>query len=78
MLLMKTYAGCLRVHGMKTKHDSQKRLAWSRAEVAAMLGLSLSGIDRLIRHGKLRTIRMGFRRLIPHHELEHLLGSDRR
>ena len=72
------YAACLRVHGMKMKHDSQKqRLAWSRAEVAAMLGLSLSGIDRLIRHGKLRTIRMGCRRLIPHHELEQLLGSDR-
>ena len=54
---------------------NQDRLAFSRSEVADMLGVSLATIERMIHAGKLRAIRVGRRRiLVPRTELERLLG----
>ena len=51
------------------------RLAFSRSEIAAMLGVSLATIERMIHAGKLRAVRVGRRRiLVPRTELERLLG----
>ncbi len=51
-----------------------ERLAYSKGEVAKILGVSLSTIGRMIHAGKLRAVRVGRRRiLVPRTELERLL-----
>ena len=53
------------------------RLAFAKSEIATMLGVSASTIHRMIRKGKLRSIRVGHRRiLIPREEVQRLLRSD--
>ncbi len=55
-----------------------ERLAYSKGEVAKMLGVSLSTIDRMVRDEKLRTIHVGKRRvLIPREEVQRLLDPKR-
>jgi excisionase family DNA binding protein len=48
------------------------RLAYSLAESEALSGLSRSTLYRLIVAGKLRTVQLGRRRLVPRSELEQL------
>lgn len=52
------------------------RLAHSPAEAAAQLGVSRQFIYTLIRQGRLRTVTLGTRRLIPHSVLLELLEED--
>jgi excisionase family DNA binding protein len=49
------------------------RLAFSTQETAQVLGLSLTTIRRLIRKGRLRTVRGIRHRMIPRSEIDRLL-----
>ena len=54
-----------------------ERLAFSKTEVAALFGISLPTVERMIQKGDLHTIRVGQRRiLIPKIEIERLLQGD--
>ena len=50
------------------------RLAYSIAEAAAVTSLSRATLYRLISSGKLRTVTVGARRLIPATEIQRLCG----
>ena len=52
------------------------RAAFSLAEVSGLTGLSISGLYLLINRGKLRSARVGGRRLVPREALEELLNSS--
>jgi excisionase family DNA binding protein len=47
----------------------------SKADAARALGLSVRSVDRAIRSGELRSIRIGRRRLVPRAELARLAAS---
>lgn len=52
-----------------------ERATYSMVEAAEITGLSVSSVQRWIRRGELRSIRVGHRVLIPRTELEqHLVG----
>jgi excisionase family DNA binding protein len=51
------------------------RAAFSLAEVSGLTGLSISGLYLLINRGKLRSARVGGRRLIPREALQELLAT---
>jgi excisionase family DNA binding protein len=51
------------------------RAAFSLAEVSGLTGLSISGLYQLINRGKLRSVRVGGRRLVRREALEELLNS---
>jgi excisionase family DNA binding protein len=51
------------------------RAAFSLAEVSGLTGLSISGLYLLLNRGKLRSARIGGRRLVPRDALEELLNT---
>ncbi len=53
-----------------------QRLAWSLAEVAALLGVSLPTVKRKAKNGDVRTMKFGRRRLVPDEELQRLLKGE--
>lgn len=54
------------------------RQAFSKAEVASLLGISLATVERMIGRKELRAVRLGQRRIIiPHDELDRLLASGK-
>ena len=55
--------------------DEVVRLAYSMPEAARSLGVSLATIKILVSQGKLRTVRVGRRVLIPTSALEELLAQ---
>lgn len=58
--------------------NSVNRQAFSKAEVASLLGISLATVDRMIGRNQLRAIRLGQRRIIiPHDELDRVLTSEK-
>jgi len=52
-----------------------ERLAYSRDEVAKMLGVSTPMVDGLIKSGELRHLRIGARYLIPKAALDAYIGK---
>jgi excisionase family DNA binding protein len=50
-------------------------LARSLDEAARLLGVSRRHLERLIGDGRLRSVRLGRRRVIPHDALEDLLAD---
>ncbi len=52
-----------------------EKLAASVPETAAMTGLSRSGIYNLLTSGKLRSVTVGSRRLIPMSAIRELIGE---
>ena len=50
-----------------------ERLAYSRRQGAVALGVSVPLVDRLIADGKIRSIKLGDRRLIPAEEINRVL-----
>lgn len=57
---------------MQTHQTPVSRLTLSIRESAYALGISERGLYNLIDGGKLKTIRLGRRRLVPREELERL------
>jgi excisionase family DNA binding protein len=57
---------------MQEQQTSVSRLTLSIRESAYALGISQRGLYNLIDGGKLKTIRLGRRRLVPREELERL------
>jgi excisionase family DNA binding protein len=53
-----------------------ERLAYSLAEAEAASGISRSSLYNLIAAGKLKTIQLGRRRLVPREELERLCSLN--
>lgn len=53
-----------------------ERLAYSTAEAAESIGVSRQHVYNLIRHGSLRTVTLGKRRLVPRSALLELLGES--
>src|SRR6266498_788093 len=51
-----------------------KRLAYRPSEVAAMVGMSKSGVRNMIRRGTLRAVRWDGRWLVPASAIEEKLG----
>lgn len=49
------------------------RMALGVAETAALLGVSRTTVHALLRSGRLRSVKIGARRLIPVAEVERLL-----
>lgn len=60
---------------MKHTETVGERWAYSVREVADRLGLGLATVERLVRHGKLASRRIGRRRLIPASAVEALLAD---
>jgi excisionase family DNA binding protein len=58
----------------KPTETPHKRVAYRPREVAAMVGMSESGIRNLIRRGTLRAVRLDGRWLIPATAIEDKLG----
>ena len=54
--------------------ERPERLAYSPAEVEAMLGLSHDSLFKLLASGKLRSTKAGRRRLIPRAAVEEFLA----
>jgi excisionase family DNA binding protein len=54
----------------------EPRLAFSREEVAAALGISRELVNDLIRAGKLGSVKAGRRRLISRKHLDDFLDGD--
>lgn len=52
--------------------QDSKKLAYSRKEVAELLGIHLNTVDRYIKHGIIPARKLGSRWLIPRYELERL------
>jgi predicted DNA-binding transcriptional regulator AlpA len=52
------------------------RLAFSIAETEVASGLSRSSLYRLMLAGKLRTVQLGRRRVVPAAELARLMGTQ--
>jgi len=49
---------------------------WSQRDAAAFLGVSLSTVERAVRDGRLASIRIGRRRLVPAEALQKLLAAE--
>ena len=58
------------------KADRPKLLSVPRKEVARLLGLSLSTVDRAIGRGDLKAKKYGSRVLVPVAEVERFAGLD--
>lgn len=59
------------------QHDTSTLFGLSIADFAKRLGISRSTTWALIRADKLRTVRVGTRRLIPSSELSRILAEAR-
>jgi excisionase family DNA binding protein len=55
---------------------TSNRLLLSKAEAGKLLGLGPDAVARLIRDGRLRTITVGKRKLIPRSELEAWIARE--
>lgn len=55
--------------------DLQTPLAYSRKQVAEALGLSRNTVDQLIKSGRLRTVKVGARLLIPRTVIDAFLAG---
>ena len=51
------------------------RMGYSVAEAADLLGLAPSGLWKWIARGKIRSVKIGSRRIISAHELHRLLSD---
>lgn len=60
----------------REQRHNPKRLAYSPAEAAALLGCARSSIYQSLRRGDVRSVLLGGRRLIPAAELTRLLGLE--
>jgi excisionase family DNA binding protein len=58
---------------MNTQHNTVPRAAYSLDEAAQSLGLSRRTLYQLMDAGRLSTVKLGKRRLVPAQELERLL-----
>jgi excisionase family DNA binding protein len=58
----------------KTPHFEHQRRAVSQAELANMIGVSVSTAGRMIKAGVVRSVKVRNRRLIPITEIEKLLS----
>lgn len=54
-----------------------ERIAYSPAEVAAAVGCSRQHIQNMIRDGKLPSVKLGRKRLIPRTVLDDLVNPER-
>jgi excisionase family DNA binding protein len=52
------------------------KMAFSPRETALMLGLCLNTVYKLLREGKLRSVRLDRKILIPRTEIERLLSGN--
>ena len=62
-------------HARVTGVPIQDRVAYSLAEVAALTGLSISGLYLLINRGQLQSVRVGGRQLVRRDDLDAFLGA---
>ena len=62
---------------MRNTNVTNQRLAWSLAEAATSLGLSLGFLRKQVRAGSLRSRKIGRRLLILDEDLRAWLGQDR-
>ena len=62
---------------MNTVQGAENRAAYRRPEAAKILGISISLMDKMIRMGQVRTIRVGERGvLISRAEIERLVSGN--
>lgn len=59
-----------------TENVTPKRQTYTIAEAATILGLSLSNTYRLARDGRIPSVRIGGRLLVPRAVLRRLLNPD--
>jgi excisionase family DNA binding protein len=59
----------------KDRSNFDRRLAFSPAETAALLGVSPAALDRWIKSGRVPSIKLGDRRLISRAALDALLAG---
>jgi len=55
--------------------ERANRLLYSRRETAKLLGISLRSVDHLLANDRLRSVRVGGRRLISRDHLENFAGT---
>lgn len=66
----------------ETEHITQatkptvERLTYTVEEAAGAIGCGRTSVFRLLREGKLRSIRVGSRRLIPREEIDRFIASS--
>jgi hypothetical protein len=60
---------------LTTEREQQRRLAFSQAEFAEIIGVSLATAGRMIRSGVVWSVKINGRRLIPLTEIEKLLAK---
>ena len=58
---------------VKQKDHGNDRMGYSVGEAAGVLGLGQSGLWKWIALGKVRSVKIGNRRIISAHEIERLL-----
>ena len=59
----------------KAKQETVERLAYSPGELAKALGISKTYAYSLVRNGRIRSIRVGSRWLVPVREVEAFLAE---
>jgi excisionase family DNA binding protein len=72
-------AGCvlLPVETESPRKSPVPKMAYSMAETAAALGITKPTAYKLVAQGRLRTVMVGARRLVPITEIERLLAGSR-
>lgn len=58
------------------KLDQPRRLTYSVAEVATILGVSTGVVYKLVNTGEIHSLKFGDRRVVPRIVLEKMLGMD--
>jgi excisionase family DNA binding protein len=61
--------------GSKTNVTASDKLLHGISESAKLLDLGRSSMYRLVNSGRVRTVKLGQRTLIPHDELERLVAE---
>jgi excisionase family DNA binding protein len=69
-------AHCGILKRMESHPDTSGRIALSIAEASQLVGLSRRSVCRLISLGKVKSVKVGRRRLVPREELERLLWPE--
>jgi excisionase family DNA binding protein len=59
-----------------SNHGTDQKRALRVNEVAALYGISRSTIYKIMSDGRLRTVKIGGRRLIPRDAIEALISGD--
>ena len=57
------------------RHTDPERLSYRMDEAARVVGISQATLYRLVKDGKLRTVKIGTRTLVTRVELERLLAA---